>query len=175
MVSSDCNYRNVSCMPKKIHYTLQGEKRKEDAVGYGEKWEPCNVVFFSFATQSFMNRNWRLGLICCRVHYQSHEDVCGQHKGRCVQWVGWAQGAGAYVLVEFPAEGLSLGCTLAQQLQGSLGRAQGAHAVMDPARPQPPLGYLKPPALAWWERKTHTAHSGSPSSKPPRLQAEVAP
>lgn len=82
---------------------------------------------------------------------------------------------GAYVLIEFLAEGLALSRALAQDLQSSFGRPEGPHAVMDPARPQPALSYLKPPALTWLERKTGTADSVIPSWKDPRLQAEVAP
>lgn len=54
---------------------------------------------------------------------------------------------GAHVLIEFLAEGLALSRALAQDLQRSLGRPEGPHAVMDPARPQPALSCLKPPAL----------------------------
>lgn len=53
------------------------------------------------------------------------------------------------MLIEFLAEGLALSRALAQDLQSSFGRPEGPHAVMDPARPQPALSYLKPPALTW--------------------------
>lgn len=120
-------------------------------------------VFFPFATQSFMNRNSRLGHSCGHVHYQSPKAVCGQNKGQRVECVKEPKREGAHVLIEFLAEGLALSRALAQDLQGSLGRAEGPHAVMDPARPQPALGNLKAPALTWLERKTGTADSMIPS------------
>lgn len=57
------------------------------------KWEPCKMVwFFPFTSQSFMNRNSRLGHSCCHVHYQSHKAACGQNKGQCVECVTWVKG-----------------------------------------------------------------------------------
>lgn len=92
-------------------------------------------------------------------------------------WSVWAEPKreGTYMLIEFLAKSLTLSRTLAQDLQSSLGRTEGTHAVMDPAWPQPALGYLKPPALTWLERKTGTADSVIPYWKSPKLQAEVAP
>lgn len=67
------------------------------------------------------------------------------------------------MLIEFLAEGLALSRALAQDLQSRLSRTERPHAVMDPARPQPALGYLKPPALTCLETKTGTADSVIPS------------
>lgn len=82
----------------KIHIQIQqripnsfyiAREKKKDAVDYGEKWEPCNMVwfFFPFATQSFMNRNSRLAHSCCHAHYQSPKAVCGQSRGQRVERV----------------------------------------------------------------------------------------
>lgn len=78
------------------------------------------------------------------------------------------------MLIEFLAEGLALSRALAQDLQSDLGRTQGPHAVMDPARPQPALGYLKPPALTWLERETGSANCLLEGSKAPSRSDPIA-
>lgn len=45
-------------------------------------------------------------------------------------------------------EGLTCKCSLAHQFQCPLSHPNETHAVVNPARTQPPLGYLKPTSLS---------------------------